>query len=298
MIKKKLQVQWRLMRVHTLPASVAPVLLTLVYAFLFYPRFSILNAVLCAAVALSAQICSNYANDLIDYKKGCDTSDRKGFERPLSNGSVSVAEVKYGLYFWLTAMLLSGLWLVFNTHWTLLFVGLAVALGVFAYSGGPFPLSSNGLGDVAVLIFYGLVPMLFTFYAVTRILPDGTLWKMAFAMGFASVNILVVNNYRDYEEDMKTGKRTVIVKFGKDFAPKLYMMCGMLSVILFYPLFNMPSLLLVMLYVTLFFLPVYKNLVRYEGRALNRVLAMTGRNVLILSLVGIAMLLIKYRHWY
>lgn len=281
------------MRVHTLPASIAPILTTIAYALIFFStQFSTLNAILAAIVAITAQICSNYANDLIDFKNNRDTSERKGFVRPLSTGAVTEKEVKMGLLFWFVLMSCAGIWLIINSHWYLLFVGVAVALGIFAYSGGPYPLSTHGLGDIAVSVFYGLVPMVGSFYAITDSLPDNTFWHLAVAMGIASTSILIVNNYRDYEEDLKTGKKTSIVIMGKDFAPKFYMFCGMLSVILIYPLFSMMGMMCIMLYVLLFFMPTYKKLLVSSGSELNKVLALTGRNVFILSVVYILVMLL------
>lgn len=283
-----------LARLHTLPASAAPVLLVVVYAYLFSSACNLLHAFLCLVVALTAQICSNYANDLLDFRKGRDTARRKGFARPLSQGRVSEWVVWGGLLFWLFIMMAAGLWIIWHTHYVLLIVGACVAIGIFAYSGGPYPLSTHGLGDLAVLLFYGIVPVIFTYYAVTGQWADAMVWHMGVAVGLASVNILVVNNYRDYEEDAETGKQTTIVRFGRDFGPRLYLSCGLLSIVLFYPLFNLPSILLAMLYLSLVFLPVYRRLLREDGKALNAVLASTGRNVFWLSLMGILMMLIRH----
>ena len=184
---------------------------------------------LSSVVAVAAQIASNIANDLIDHRKGADTDERKGPLRPLSRGLISEREVRIALYLSLAVLLTSGLWLIALSSWWLLLVGLAVVLGVFAYSGGPYPLSYHGWGDAAVLVFFDWVPTVTSFYILRGYVLDQTLWQLATAIGLSSVNILVVNNYRDVAEDSKAGKRTLIVRMGQDFAPRLYLTCGLLS---------------------------------------------------------------------
>ena len=95
------------------------------------------------------------------------------------------------------------------------FIGGFISIGIFAYSGGPYPLSYHGLGDVAVLVFFGWIPTLTSFYILRGTVSDSTIWHLATAIGLASVNILVVNNYRDVEEDRKAGKQTLIVRWVK-----------------------------------------------------------------------------------
>ena len=172
-------------------------------------------------------------------------------------------------------------------------MGLFVVLGVFAYSGGPFPLSYKGLGEVAVLVFFGWIPVITSYYVLTGTYYDPTLYMLATAVGLASVNILVVNNYRDVDEDSKAGKRTSIVRMGKDFAPRLYLSCGLLSMLLLYPLYSAWGVWLLLIY-GYFFLGAYKALQTSQGVELNRVLALTARNVFFLSLLVVSLLIAQY----
>jgi len=151
------------------------------------------KAVLLILVAVNAQIGSNIANDLIDYKKGADTDERKGPLRPLSKGLLTEQEVKRALYISLSILLATGLALTILSSWWLLVIGGVIFIGLFAYSGGPYPLSYHGLGDVAVLIFFGWIPSLTSFYILRGTVSDPTIWHLATAIGLASVNILVVN---------------------------------------------------------------------------------------------------------
>jgi len=250
------------------------------------------KVVLLIVVAVSAQIGSNIANDLIDYRKGADTQERTGPLRPLSRGLLTEAEVRRALYLSLLLLLGAGGALVALSSWWLILVGVFVVLGIFAYSGGPYPLSYHGLGDVAVLIFFGWVPTVTSFYILRGTVMDLTLWHLATAIGLASMNILVVNNYRDVAEDRKVGKRTLIVRMGQDFAPRFYLTLGLLSMGLLYPIYSFWGMLLLLPYVFLF-THAHRALQVMQGAELNRVLGWTARNVFFLALLIGAMLLLR-----
>ena len=126
--------------------------------------FDITPAVLCLLVALFAQIASNFANDYFDFKKGADREDRLGPERAVAQGWITPKAMLTGTFAMLGLACLSGLLLICFADWRLIWVGLAIAICVLAYSAGPFPLAYNGLGDVCVLLFYGVIPVCFTYY--------------------------------------------------------------------------------------------------------------------------------------
>ena len=280
-----------LTRPKTLFSGLSSVLVAIFYAASL-GAIDILRTLLLVVVAVAAQIASNIANDLIDHRKGADTDERKGPLRPLSRGLISEREVRLALYLSLAVLLTSGLWLIALSSWWLLLVGLAVVLGVFAYSGGPYPLSYHGWGDAAVLVFFGWVPTVTSFYILRGYVLDQTLWQLATAIGLSSVNILVVNNYRDVAEDSKAGKRTLIVRMGQDFAPRLYLTCGLLSMGLLYPIYSFWGMLLLLPYVLLFS-QTHRALQTSRGAELNGVLARTARNVFLLALLIGAMLWLK-----
>jgi len=220
-------------RPKTLTASISPVLVACALAcragtFKWFP------AVLCLLVALLAQIASNFANDYFDFKKGADTSERLGQPRAVASGWIKPRNMLIATLVTLALACLSGCGLLFYSDWQLVFVGLAIAIGVLAYSSGPYPLAYNGLGDVCVLLFYGIVPLCFTCYIQAN---EFTLTSLllSFSMGFLSMNILIVNNYRDYEQDKATGKRTSIVIFGKKFGRIFYLVNAILAVVLAFP---------------------------------------------------------------
>lgn len=287
----KLSLWIGLTRPKTLFSGLSSVLVAIFYAASL-GAIDILRTLLLVVVAVAAQIASNIANDLIDHRKGADTDERKGPLRPLSRGLISEREVRIALYLSLAVLLTSGLWLIALSSWWLLLVGLAVVLGVFAYSGGPYPLSYHGWGDAAVLVFFGWVPTVTSFYILRGYVLDQTLWQLATAIGLSSVNILVVNNYRDVAEDSKAGKRTLIVRMGQDFAPRLYLTCGLLSMGLLYPIYSFWGMLLLLPYVLLFS-QTHRALQTSRGAELNGVLARTARNVFLLALLIGAMLWLK-----
>ncbi len=280
-----------LTRPRTLFSGLSSVLVALFYAASL-GALDWVKAVLLIVVAISAQIGSNIANDLIDYRKGADTQERTGPLRPLSKGLLTEREVRCALYLSLFLLVGAGVALVALSSWWLILVGVFVVLGIFAYSGGPYPLSYHGLGDVAVLVFFGWVPTVTSFYILRGTVMDLTLWHLATAIGLASVNILVVNNYRDVEEDRKVGKRTLIVRMGRDFAPRFYLTLGLLSMGLLYPIFSFWGMLLLLPYVFLF-THAHRALQTAQGAELNRVLGLTARNVFFLALLVGAMLLLQ-----
>ena len=165
--KKSLAGAWvEAARPKTLPASASPVLLGCALAY-YDGAFDVVPALLCFLVALFAQVASNFANDYFDFKKGADGEGRLGPERAVAQGWITPKAMLAGTFVALGLACLFGLLLVCFADWRLIGVGIAVAIGVLAYSAGPFPLAYNGLGDVCVLLFYGVIPVCFTYYIQT-----------------------------------------------------------------------------------------------------------------------------------
>ena len=271
-------------RPKTLPASLSPVIVACALAH-HDGVFQWIPALLCFAVALLAQIASNFANDYFDFKKGADTAERLGPERAVAQGWITPKAMLTGTLITLGLACSCGLCLLHYAGWEILLIGLAIALCVLAYSAGPFPLAYNGLGDVCVLLFYGIIPVCFTYYV--QALAFTTLaFIISLAVGCLSINILLVNNYRDYEQDKKANKRTTVVLFGRKFARVFYLANCIIAIILgmcisyFYNIMFMPLLgaMSVMLIRT------WKDMLKLEGRELNKTLGQTARNLLLYSL--------------
>ena len=272
-------------RPKTLAASISPVLLGAALAY-YDGMFDIILVILCLGVALFAQIASNFANDYFDFKKGADNEERLGPERAVAQGWISPKSMLIGTFVTLGLACLLGLILLWLTDWRLLGVGIAIAICVLAYSAGPFPLAYNGLGDVCVLLFYGIVPVCFTYYIQTL---DFSLlsFLLSLALGFLSVNILIVNNYRDYEQDKKAHKRTTIVLFGRRFGRLFYVLNQCLAFLLVLPLLLDAPWWILFLFAVLFTLCYHttKDLFTLDGKALNQTLGHTARNVFLFALI-------------
>ena len=203
-------------RPRTLPAAIAPVLAA--SALAYHDGFFHLPAALaCLLFALFSQIGANFANDYYDHKKGADTAERVGPRRAVAAGWVRPATMRAAMILILAAAFVCGLTLLRYGGWPLLVVGVTSIIFAIAYTGGPYPLGYHGLGDIFVFIFFGLVAVCATYYVQAATLTPAV-WIVAAAIGLLTVNILVVNNYRDAETDARAGKRTLVVRFGKKFA--------------------------------------------------------------------------------
>jgi len=217
-------------RPRTLPAALAPVIVGSAFAWRL-DRFSLAAASACLAFALLIQIATNFANDYFDYLKGADTVDRVGPRRAVASGLVAPRVMRNAMIGTFLAAFIVGLLLLPFGGWPLLVIGAMSILCGVAYTGGPYPLGYNGLGDVFVFLFFGLVAVCTTFY-VQAGFPPMDVWLAAIAIGCLAANILVANNYRDAETDAKAGKRTTVVRFGKRFARMQFTFAHLVSLMI------------------------------------------------------------------
>jgi 1,4-dihydroxy-2-naphthoate octaprenyltransferase len=282
-IKKDSPQAWFLAtRPKTLPAAATPVVVACALAcrdesFLWKP------ALICLLFALIAQIIANFANDYFDYKKGNDNEERLGPKRAVAEGWIAPKRM---LYVTLALLLLNmslGLLLLYYGGWKLIIVGLFIAIFAFAYSGGPYPLAYHGWGDVCVFIFFGIVPVGFTYYVQTL------QWTLPVTicgacLGLVIINILVANNYRDRYADAKTGKKTSVVLFGGKFGEWFYLLNGIIAFAgcqYFWIENTIWAALLPFVYL-IFHIMTWKEMVAInQGKALIGTLEKTARNVLI-----------------
>lgn len=248
------------------------------------------GAAFCAlAGALLIQIGTNFANDYFDFVKGTDTAERIGPTRATQAGLVTPAQMRNATIAVFALAFLSGLYLVNRGGAPILVLGLVSILCGVLYTGGPYPLGYLGLGDLFVLVFFGPVAVAGTYYVQALSLSMYPVIA-GFAPGLISCAILTANNLRDADGDVKTGKRTLAVRFGKAFARAEYVWSLRLGVI------GVPVLLTVLypyhlkcLIAIFALLPARAPLrtVRngVEGAALNEVLAQTGKVLLLFSLL-------------
>lgn len=206
------QAWWLAIRPRTLPAAIGPVLVGVGLA-IGDGVFSLWPALAALAGALLLQIASNLANDYYDFVKGYDQPDRKGPTRVALSGLISLRELRLGLILVLLVTAAIGLYLISVGGWPILAVGVAAIIASVAYSGGPFPLSANGLGDLFVFVFFGLAAVVGTYY-VQALAVTPLVWLASLPPGLLITAILVVNNLRDIETDARVGKRTLAVRLG------------------------------------------------------------------------------------
>jgi len=203
-------------RPKTLLAAFVPVIVgsaLAISAKKFFLHYSII-ALLCSVLI---QIGTNFTNDLYDYLKGSDTVKRKGPRRVLASGLISVNEMRTAIIFVFGLTFLLGLYLVFSVGILILWVGIISIFAGIIYTAGPFPLAYNGLGDIFVFLFFGIVGTMGTYYLHTQEISLLSL-IVSIPVGALITNILVVNNFRDIEEDKVANKKTLAVILGREFS--------------------------------------------------------------------------------
>ncbi|MGH7996674.1 MAG: 1,4-dihydroxy-2-naphthoate polyprenyltransferase [Opitutaceae bacterium] len=203
-------------RPRTLPAAIAPVLVGSALAARAH-HFAGGAAALCLAFALLVQVGTNFANDYYDFLKGADTAGRVGPRRAVAAGWVAPRAMRDAMAATFAVAFVLGLFLIaWGGIWLLVIGCASIACGI-AYTAGPCPLAYLGLGDVFVFLFFGPVAVMATCYVQA-----GSAGRAAFLaaipIGLLTANILLVNNYRDFETDIAAGKKTLVVRFGRRFA--------------------------------------------------------------------------------
>jgi len=279
------QAWWLAIRPKTLPAATAPVLVGTAHAYR-EGRFAASPALAALIGALLIQIVSNLANDYFDFKKGADTEERLGPPRVTQQGLISEKGVLTGLVLCIGLALCVGAYLVLVGGWPIVAVGLVSLLCAVAYTGGPFPLGYNGLGEIFVFLFFGPVAVAGTVYV------QSLAWSPAAALagipiGLLCANILVVNNVRDFETDAKAGKRTVAARFGRDFGVRLYAADLILAALSLaaYAIFARAYFAFAALSVLLLAVPLLRAVREQRGKPLNRILGLTAQLELRFALV-------------
>lgn len=204
-------------RPKTLAASVTPVLAGTALAFRDLATMHWQPFVFALLGAVFIQIGTNYVNDALDFKKGADTHTRLGPLRVTAAGLLSAEAVLRGAYVCFFLAALCGIPLILRGGWPIAAIGIASIVAAYAYTGGPFPLAYHGLGEVFVMIFFGIVAVCGSFY-LQRLTLDPAAWIGGFAVGSLAVVILAINNLRDIDDDRASNKRTLAARFGATFA--------------------------------------------------------------------------------
>ncbi|MDF1738249.1 MAG: 1,4-dihydroxy-2-naphthoate octaprenyltransferase [Verrucomicrobiales bacterium] len=207
-------------RPKTLPAAVVPVLVGSVPVLwdgdpetgswaLF--RFTVFSCIW-------IQIATNLFNDAIDHSKGADTEKRTGPKRVSASGMLSPKLVMIGGVICCCIAALFSIPLVMERGPIILVIGLVSLFLAYGYTGGPFPLAYRGMGEIFVILFFGLVAVQGAYFVQTGELGGKEIWTLGWQCGLYSSVLIAINNLRDLDEDRETGKRTLAVRFGKNFA--------------------------------------------------------------------------------
>jgi 1,4-dihydroxy-2-naphthoate octaprenyltransferase len=274
-------------RPRTLPAAVAPVLVGTALAGsedVFHP----LRFVAALVGSIFIQIGTNLSNDYSDARRGADTEDRLGPVRVTAGGLMPPRTVLVGTYVAFGLAVAAGLYLTAVAGWELLVVGIASILAGVLYTGGPRPYGYEGLGELFVFLFFGVVAVVGSYFVQVEDL-RWEAFALAVPVGLLAAAILVVNNVRDIETDRRAGKRTLAVRLGRLAARRLY--AAMLAVAFVAPVVIwIAGGLSAWLLLSLAALPLAPPLVRTvgtrtDGPALNGALAGTGRLLGIFSVL-------------
>lgn len=287
-------------RPKTLTGAAVPVMIGIACAVAMYGwcGIRVVPAVLCMLFALIMQVDANFINDYFDFMKGTDDEQRLGPKRACAQGWITASAMRSGLFVTTLLACIVGLPLVYYGGWEMIMVGLACVVFCFLYT---ISFSYIGLGDLLVLVFFGIVPVCMTYWLTA---PPTALTSIPFAVVLMSTacgliidTLLVVNNYRDIENDRRAGKLTLIVRIGERGGLVLYLMLGLVGTILaivgvvlldWHDGQWTQSLLII-------YTPFHTwafNEMRYirKGAELNRVLGMTARNMFIFGLLASAAL--------
>lgn len=287
-------------RPKTLTGAAVPVMIGIASAVAMYGwcGIRVVPAVLCMLFALIMQVDANFVNDYFDFMKGTDDEQRLGPKRACAQGWITASAMRSGLFVTTLLACIVGLPLVYYGGWEMIMVGLACVVFCFLYT---ISFSYIGLGDLLVLVFFGIVPVCMTYWLTA---PPTALTSIPFAVVLMSIacgliidTLLVVNNYRDIDNDRRAGKLTLIVRIGERGGLVLYLMLGLVGTILAIAGVVLldwhdgqwtQSLLIIY---TPFHTWAFNEMrsIR-KGAELNRVLGMTARNMFIFGLLASAAL--------
>ncbi|QDF66564.1 1,4-dihydroxy-2-naphthoate polyprenyltransferase [Shewanella sp. SNU WT4] len=207
-------------RPRTLPAAIGPLLVGNMLA-LSLPSFSLAIALISTLCAVLLQIAVNLANDYFDFKSGVDTDERLGPVRVTQSGLLPATTVRNGMIAALITAILIGFILIWHGGPVVAALAIFAVLGALSYSGGPYPLASHGLGEVAAFVFFGLVAVVGSYFIQAGSTTVDA-WLLGSAIGLFNAAIMLVNNTRDITTDTKAGKRTLAVRIGNKAAKNLY----------------------------------------------------------------------------
>ena len=273
-------------RPKTLLAAFVPVMVGSSLA-ISQGQFTFIYSVVALLCSILIQVGTNFTNDLYDYLKGADRAMRKGPVRVLSAGLITQTEMRIAIIVTFGLAFLFGSYLVHSAGIVILIIGVISIAAGFAYTAGPFPLAYNGLGDVFVFIFFGIIGTTGTYYLHMHEFSVLSL-LVSIPVGALITNILVVNNFRDIEEDREANKTTLAVRFGKTFTKIQFIIsisASYLVLVILYLEFNFS----LWIFLPLASLPIayiqVRMLFSFEGTKLNRTLEISAKYAALFGLL-------------
>lgn len=288
-------------RPKTLSAAAVPVMIGTAFAWRnTSEQFNWIPAILCLLFAWIMQIDSNLVNDYFDFKKGNDDETRLGPKRACSEGWITSEAMVWGILITTLLGCMTGIPLILYGGLEMVMVGIACVVFCFLYTT---LFSYHGLGDILVLLFFGIIPVCCTYYVCMPLhqqIPTGEVIASSIACGLAIDALLIVNNYRDIDNDRSNGKITLAVRLGESKTRKLYesigyIAAGIMIILVFFDLYQtdkfIPTYAIYLIYIILH-RQSYQEMKRInKGAKLNQVLGLTARNILVFGILSVAAIL-------
>ena len=288
-------------RPKTLSAAAVPVMIGTAFAWRnTSEQFNWIPAILCLLFAWIMQIDSNLVNDYFDFKKGNDDETRLGPKRACSEGWITSDAMVWGIIITTLLGCMTGIPLILYGGLEMVMVGIACVVFCFLYT---ILFSYHGLGDILVLLFFGIIPVCCTYYVCMPLhqqIPTGEVIASSIACGLAIDALLIVNNYRDIDNDRSNGKITLAVRLGESKTRRLYesigyIAAGIMIILVFFDLYQIdkfiPTYAIYLIYIILH-RQSYQEMKRInKGAKLNQVLGLTARNILVFGLLSVAAIL-------
>lgn len=293
--QNSLQAWFLAARPKTLTGAAVPVMIGIALAYIDtrdMDIFSTTAALLCLLFAFIMQIDANFINDFFDYVRGNDDeATRLGPLRACTQGWVSIDTMKRAIASTTVLACIVGLPLIFYGGLEMLLIGLLCVVFCFLYTTH---LSYIGMGDVLVIVFFGVIPVCCTYYVQLHTCTP-TVFIASLACGLVIDGLLIVNNYRDRDVDRRDGKQTLVVKIGPTASEWLYLFIGIIPVmagVIFWMNGHILAFILPFIYLLLHIYTWIKLRRIHEGRQLNECLGETARNIFVYGLtVTIGLLL-------
>lgn len=281
-------------RPKTLLVSMAPVIMAVAIASTFM-KISWLPAVICLVFAVMAQVISNFVNDYSDGLKGID-KNRIGPERMVASGLISPQKMRCGIIVTCILTFVIGCSLMLWGGLILLPFGIVIMLCALAYSMGPFPLSQHALGDMAVVMFYGIAPVVLTFFIQT-VFVNWQIFIAGLAVGMVTNNLLIVNNYRDTDDDLKNGKKTTVNVLGKPFMKTVYicnpLIAAVLAFVFLFKIINPIVLIFAMIPFLAYSTIVSIKFSKAKGIEFNKLIGMSSLEAIVYALTIAIVIIFK-----